>query len=174
MNEWIGLYWISLNVFCAQQFSWFMLTSCLAWAVCWWSLGLLPTPASRPRRHSRSWWCWCCGSSPGGRHRQTGNTRSVWKHNKSHQRMSIYISIYLYGVRCSSVVMVDGVDVAGRLQEVVTGKRGVPTQSGNTINYFREHGSEMQHRGKSGCQIDPSWGGPIELFLVPASVPWMV
>ena len=25
-----------------------------------------------------------------------------------------------------------------------------------------------------GCQIDPSWGGPNELFLVPASAPWLV
>ena len=25
--------------------------------------------------------------------------------------------------------------------------------------------------GVVGCQIDPSWGGPIELFLVPASAP---
>ena len=25
--------------------------------------------------------------------------------------------------------------------------------------------------GVMGRQIDPSWGGPIELFLVPASVP---
>ena len=25
-----------------------------------------------------------------------------------------------------------------------------------------------------GCQIDPSWGGPIELFFVPASAPRLV
>ena len=25
-----------------------------------------------------------------------------------------------------------------------------------------------------GCRIDPSWGGPIELFLVPASAPHLV
>ena len=25
-----------------------------------------------------------------------------------------------------------------------------------------------------GCRIDPSWGGPIELFLVPASAPRLV
>ena len=25
-----------------------------------------------------------------------------------------------------------------------------------------------------GCLIDPSWGGPIELFLVPASAPHLV
>ena len=24
--------------------------------------------------------------------------------------------------------------------------------------------------GAMGCRIDPSWGGPIELFLVPAGV----
>ena len=25
-----------------------------------------------------------------------------------------------------------------------------------------------------GRQIDPLWGGPIKLFLVPASAPWLV
>ena len=25
--------------------------------------------------------------------------------------------------------------------------------------------------GAMGCQIDTSWGGPIELFLIPASAP---
>ena len=28
--------------------------------------------------------------------------------------------------------------------------------------------------GAMGCRIDPSWGRPIELFLVPASAPWLV
>ena len=28
--------------------------------------------------------------------------------------------------------------------------------------------------GVMGRRIDPSWGGPIELFLVPASVPRLV
>ena len=28
--------------------------------------------------------------------------------------------------------------------------------------------------GAMGRQIDPSWGGPTELFLVPASVPQLV
>ena len=28
--------------------------------------------------------------------------------------------------------------------------------------------------GAVGRQIDPSWGGPIELFLVPASAPQLV
>ena len=28
--------------------------------------------------------------------------------------------------------------------------------------------------GAMGRRIDPSWGGPIELFLVPASDPWLV
>ena len=28
--------------------------------------------------------------------------------------------------------------------------------------------------GAMGCRIDPSWGGPIELFLVPASAPRLV
>ena len=27
--------------------------------------------------------------------------------------------------------------------------------------------------GAMGRRIDPSWGGPIELFLVPASAPWL-
>ena len=29
-------------------------------------------------------------------------------------------------------------------------------------------------RGAMGRRIDPSWGGPIELFLVPASAPRLV
>ena len=29
-------------------------------------------------------------------------------------------------------------------------------------------------RGAMGHRIDPSWGGPIELFLVPASAPRLV
>ena len=28
--------------------------------------------------------------------------------------------------------------------------------------------------GAMGCRIDPSWGGPIELFLVPTSAPRLV
>ena len=28
--------------------------------------------------------------------------------------------------------------------------------------------------GAMGCRIDPSWGGPIQLFLVPASAPQLV
>ena len=28
--------------------------------------------------------------------------------------------------------------------------------------------------GAMGRRIDPSWDGPIELFLVPASAPWLV
>ena len=28
--------------------------------------------------------------------------------------------------------------------------------------------------GAMGRQIDPSWGGPIELFLIPASAPRLV
>ena len=41
-------------------------------------------------------------------------------------------------------------------------------------------GSEMSLRGRAfaygavGRRIDPSWGGPIELFLVPASAPRLV
>ena len=33
--------------------------------------------------------------------------------------------------------------------------------------------SEVAH-GAMGRRIDPSWGGPIELFLVPASAPRLV
>ena len=46
-----------------------------------------------------------------------------------------------------------------------------------TGRFLISDGSEIQLRGKSvrhgamGRQIDPSWGGPIELFLVPASTP---
>ena len=32
---------------------------------------------------------------------------------------------------------------------------------------------EFAH-GAMGRRIDPSWGGPIELFLIPASAPWLV
>ena len=28
--------------------------------------------------------------------------------------------------------------------------------------------------GAMGCRIDPSWGGPIEIFLIPASDPRLV
>ena len=28
-------------------------------------------------------------------------------------------------------------------------------------------------QGGMGRRIDPSWGGPIELFLVPTSAPWL-
>ena len=28
--------------------------------------------------------------------------------------------------------------------------------------------------GVKGCRIDPSWGGPIELFLFPVSAPRLV
>ena len=40
--------------------------------------------------------------------------------------------------------------------------------------------SRSPHRGRAfaygavGRRIDPSWGGPIELFLVPASAPRLV
>ena len=37
--------------------------------------------------------------------------------------------------------------------------------------------SEVAHEvahGAMGLRIDPSWGGPIELFLVPASAPRLV
>ena len=32
----------------------------------------------------------------------------------------------------------------------------------------------LNTHGAMGCQINPSWGGPIELFLVPASDPRLV
>ena len=34
--------------------------------------------------------------------------------------------------------------------------------------------SEVEHSLMVGRWIDPSWGGPIELFLVPASAPRLV
>ena len=39
------------------------------------------------------------------------------------------------------------------------------------LNTFR--GRAFAH-GAVGRRIDPSWGGPIELFLVPASAPRLV
>ena len=38
---------------------------------------------------------------------------------------------------------------------------------------FNLRGRAFAH-GAMGCRIDPSWGGPIELFLVPASAPRLV
>ena len=34
--------------------------------------------------------------------------------------------------------------------------------------------SVVSAHGAMGRRIDPSWGGPIELFLVPASAPQLV
>ena len=36
------------------------------------------------------------------------------------------------------------------------------------------HGLCYTSHGAMGRRIDPSWGGPIELFLVPASAPRLV
>ena len=57
-------------------------------------------------------------------------------------------------------------------------------RSYNFANSFPNHssngGSGTQLRGRAfahgamGRRIDPSWGGPIELFLVPASAPRLV
>ena len=48
-------------------------------------------------------------------------------------------------------------------------------------NPHQQSGNQIQSsvvrafvHGAMGHQIDPSWGGPIELFLVPASAPWLV
>ena len=42
-----------------------------------------------------------------------------------------------------------------------------------TIHSFMGRGRVFAH-GVMGCRIDPSWGGPIELFIVPASAPRLV
>ena len=43
------------------------------------------------------------------------------------------------------------------------------------IRYLGLKGSTPKEiHGAMGRRIDPSWGGPIELFLVPTSVPRMV
>ena len=48
--------------------------------------------------------------------------------------------------------------------EVPTGARGARCSS--VVRAFAH--------GAMGCRIDPSWGGPIVLFLVPASDPRLV
>ena len=39
---------------------------------------------------------------------------------------------------------------------------------------FRSYRGRAFAHGAMGRRVDPSWGGPIELFLVPASVPRLV
>ena len=47
----------------------------------------------------------------------------------------------------------------------------------NTVS-FNGSGTKLRGRafthGAVGRRIDPSWGGPIELFLIPASAPQLV
>ena len=51
---------------------------------------------------------------------------------------------------------------------------------GITFMHANQHGATCSSvvrafaHGAMGCRIDPSWGGPIELFLVPASAPRLV
>ena len=42
------------------------------------------------------------------------------------------------------------------------------------VNIFFAHVVRAFVHGAMGRQIDPSWGGPIELFLVPAGAPRLV
>ena len=48
------------------------------------------------------------------------------------------------------------------------------------MGYFAKHRErDVAHEvvfahGAVGCRIDPSWGVPIELFLIPASAPRLV
>ena len=42
------------------------------------------------------------------------------------------------------------------------------------IIIVKDHRDRAFAHGAMGRRIDPSWGGPIELFLVPASAPRLV
>ena len=44
----------------------------------------------------------------------------------------------------------------------------------NNDNYLASFIYRAFAHGAMGRRIDPSWGGPIELFLVPASAPRLV
>ena len=70
--------------------------------------------------------------------------------------------------------MPEAVPVSGRVRNVnVCG----PV---NKVSYFCATGARCSSvvrasaHGAMGRRIDPSWGGPIELFLVPASAPRLV
>ena len=39
---------------------------------------------------------------------------------------------------------------------------------------FQEQDVRKFAHGAMGCRIDPSWGGPIQLFFVPVSAPRLV
>ena len=39
------------------------------------------------------------------------------------------------------------------------------------VGFFTLNRGRAFAHGAMGRRIDPSWGGPIELFLIPASVP---
>ena len=47
-------------------------------------------------------------------------------------------------------------------------------QAGSTVGARCSSVVRAFARGAMGRRIDPSWGGPIELFLVPASDPRLV
>ena len=53
------------------------------------------------------------------------------------------------------------------------GKRWVCFNIKKLIEFMYSKGGAFAH-GAMGRRIDPSWGGPIELFLVPASAPRLV
>ena len=50
------------------------------------------------------------------------------------------------------------------------------TQKWNKVRYKVHQGYKeiFSNLSAMGRQIDPSWGGPIELFLIPASAPRLV
>ena len=54
------------------------------------------------------------------------------------------------------------------------GRRKLPRACIHTIGARCSSVVRAFAHGAMGCQIDPSWGGPIELFLVPASAPRLV
>ena len=46
--------------------------------------------------------------------------------------------------------------------------------TGLWLHYFVRSVVRVFAHGAMGRRIDPSWGGPIELFLIPANVPRLV
>ena len=56
----------------------------------------------------------------------------------------------------------------------------MPPKTSKIMHFISETGARCSSvvrafaHGAMGRRIDPSWGGPIELFLVPASAPRLV
>ena len=59
------------------------------------------------------------------------------------------------------------------IQPVSVGKKAVNDKVPIHSHPHNVRGRAFAH-GAMGRRIDPSWGGPIELFLVPASAPRLV